>query len=813
MLPIEDALPALKLALAARPNAVLVAPPGAGKSTRVPLALVEEPWVEGRKIIVLAPRRIAARAAAARMADNLGEPLGRAVGYRVRMESRISRETRIEVVTEGVFTRQILADPALDGIAAVLFDEFHERSLDADLGLALALDAQAGLRPDLRLLVMSATIEASPVAAMLGGAPIVTSEGRSHPIETRYLGRDPRSPIEPQMADAIAFALRETDGDVLAFLPGGREIRRTARLLAERALGTDVTVLPLHGALEPREQDLALKPAQRGRRKVILATSIAETSLTIEGVCVVVDSGLARVPRYEPGLGLTTLVTERASRASVDQRRGRAGRTAPGRCFRLWDEPETRALKAQATPEILEADLATLRLALADWGVSDARRLSWLDPPPLAALAEADTLLRSLGALDETGRLTEHGVALARLPLPPRLAHMILAAARNGDGPLAARIALILSERDLGGDDLDLRARLDAFATTRGARAEAARSLAARWLRSAEIEDGPIDRSRAGVVLALAFPDRIAKARPGPAGEFLLANGRGAMLEPTSPLARERFLAVASLAGDAARQRILLAAPITDVEIERDFASRIELSDEIAFDPATRSVRARRQRRLGALVLSESTGATVEPARAADLLIEGLRASGIDGLRWSAATLALRARAAFMRALDEDAWPDLGDTALLKSLNDWLAPYLDGALSFDAITPELLDAAIKALLPYELRRRLDDAAPTHLNLPSGLRLAIDYESPAGPTIAAKVQDLFGLTSHPMIGQGKVALVIELLSPARRPVQVTRDLPGFWAGSYQAVRAAMRGRYPKHAWPEDPRTAPPVPRRR
>lgn len=813
MLPIDDVLPELKRVLSESTRAVLVAPPGAGKSTRVPLALLEEPWVGGRKIVMLAPRRLAARAAATRMAEMLGQSVGRVVGFRVRLESCISRDTRIEVVTEGVFTRMILDDPGLEGIAAVLFDEYHERSLDADLGLALALDAQGGLRPDLRLLVMSATIDAGAISQLIGDAPVITSEGRSHPIETRYLGREPHRAIEPQMASAITRALDKEQGDILAFLPGGREIRRTARLLEDGGISRDVIVAPLYGALEAREQDRALTPAAGGMRKVILATSIAETSLTIDGVRVVVDSGLARMPRYEPGMGLTALVTERASRAAVDQRRGRAGRTAPGLCLRLWDEPETRALRPFPTPEILDADLSSLRLALADWGVGDRHHLSWLDFPPEAAWNEAIQLLSLLGALDAKGRLTAHGKALMALPLTPRLAHMVIVAAGRGEGLLAARIALLLGERDLAGDDVDLRMRLEALDRARGERAQAALGMANRWLDMLGAKAAAVDQSRAGSLLALAFPERIAKARPGRTGEFLMANGRGVTIDSSHALAQAPYLAIANLAGDAARQRILLAAPLDEHDIERDHETRIEVVDSVEFDTEARAVKAQRQRRLGAIVLRESQVNDVSAEQIAAMLIEGLRGLGLDALPWSVEARALRSRLGFSHRLEPDTWPDVGDATLLADLAGWLGPFLVGCRALKDIAPSKLDAALLAGLSHTQRKRLDLLAPTHVVAPSGQRLSIDYDAPSGPTIAARVQDLFGMTVHPSVGDGRIPLVIELLSPARRPVQVTRDLPGFWAGSYQAVRAAMRGRYPRHPWPEDPRLAQPLPRRR
>ncbi|MSO74254.1 MAG: ATP-dependent helicase HrpB [Alphaproteobacteria bacterium] len=812
MFPVDDILPALKARLRDQPNAVLVAQPGAGKSTRVPPALIDEPWVEGRKLIVLAPRRLAARAAASFMAKARGEAVGETIGYRVRLDSRSGPKARIEVVTEGVFTRMILSDPGLGGIAGVLFDEFHERSLDGDLGLALALDAQASLRDDLRILVMSATLDATRVATLLGDAPTIESEGHVFPVETRYLGREPRGWIEPQMAEAVQRALRDDQGDILVFLPGTREIRRTERLIAERA-PANVIVAPLYGALEAREQDRAIEPAPAGKRKIVLATSIAETSLTIEGVRVVIDSGLARVPRYDPGTGLTRLVTERAARSAVDQRRGRAGRVAPGICYRLWDEAETRALRPFATPEILESDLSGFRLALADWGASDPATLKWLDPPPAGAIAEATALLKALDALDADNRLTPHGKRLATLPLPPRLAHMICAASERGDGALAARLALALTERELGGTDVDIRERLRHIAQERGERVTAGLRLATQWQKLADGRDQPVVIDRAGAVLALAYPERIAKARAGRGGEFLLANGRGALVEPSDPLARAPFLAIAELTGDAARQRILLASPLDESDIEQDFAAHIETRDEVMFDTAAQAVRAKRVRRLGAIVLNEGQITDADPALIAAALLDGIRALGLDALNWREDTQFLRARLTFMRQLDGDPWPDLSNQALMASLDHWLGPFLHGKRALRDLSPDALHHALEALISFDLRRRLDAIAPTHFVAPSGLRVAIDYAAEGGPAIAVRVQDLFGLGVHPMIADGRVALVIHLLSPAHRPVQVTRDLPGFWRGSYRAVRGEMKGRYPKHSWPEDPLAATPPAKRR
>ncbi|MDE1571125.1 ATP-dependent helicase HrpB [Aquabacter sp. P-9] len=823
-LPIDDVLDPLRETLARGPNAVLVAPPGAGKTTRVPLALMDEPWVAGRKILVLEPRRLAARAAATRMAQTLGEKVGERVGYRVRLKAEVSRRTRIEVVTEGVFTRMILDDPELSGIAAVLFDEYHERSLDADLGLALALDAQGGLREDLRLLAMSATLDGARVAALLGGeggpAPVIESEGRAFPVETFYLGRDPRAPIDRQVADAVVRALNAERGSILAFLPGAGEIRRTESLLRERVRDKDVAIVPLYGALDAAEQDRAVLPAPPGTRKVVLATSIAETSLTIEGVRVVVDGGLARVPRFEPDVGLTRLETVRVSRAAADQRRGRAGRTEPGVCYRLWSEGEMASLQPFATPEILAADLTGLVLDLAAWGVRDARSLAFLDPPPVPALAEAKALLVLLGALDAEGAVTPLGRRMARLPLPPRLSHMVIAGADAGLAQEAAEIAAVLVERGLGGDGVDLLHRLDGFRRERSRRADDARRLADRWAESAERGAGEGRLSLAQVslaqgaspagLLALAFPDRVAKAR-GDGTRFLLANGRGGVMEPSAALARAPVLAVAEVSGRAEAARITLAAALEAEELERLFAADITSGVEVAFDAEAAAVRARETRRLRALVLADRPRPVPQGPETAAALARGVVGLGLVRLPWSAALSQWRDRVMFLRAAEGEPWPDLSDAALAQAPQDWLAPYLEGRTALADITAGDLSNALHALLPYELTRRLEAEAPTHFEAPTGSRLPIDYGAEGGPAVSVRVQEMFGLKVHPAIAGGRVPLTLALLSPAHRPIQMTKDLPQFWRGSWRDVRADMRGRYPKHPWPEDPSQAPPTTR--
>ena len=815
-LPIDAVLGDLTQSLRERPNAVLVAPPGAGKTTRVPLALLDEPWTEGGKIVLLEPRRLAARGAAARMAQTLGDAVGGTVGLRVRLGSKIGPKTRIEVVTEGVFTRMILDDPALDGVAAVLFDEFHERSLDADFGLALALDAQAGLREDLRILVMSATLDGARVARLLGDAAVIESQGRAYPVETRYRGRDPAKRIEDQVTDTVLLALNEQPGSQLVFLPGQGEIRRVEERLRERIRDRDIEIAPLYGALDQGEQDRAVKPAPAGRRKIVLATAIAETSLTIEGVRVVIDSGLARVPVYEPDIGVTRLETRRVTRAAADQRRGRAGRTEPGICYRLWEEAGTGALEAFARPEILSADLSPLLLDCAAWGVGDATSLAFLDAPPAPALREARALLETLRALTPEGRITEQGKALQRLPLPPRLARMVVAAASFGQATTAAQLAALLVERGLGGDMPDLAERQERFLREKGGRAADMRRMAEGWAKSAG-RAGTRRELSLGFLLALAYPDRVAKARSPGSGQYLPANGRGAALEPSQRLAREPYLVVAELTGAAQQARITAAVAITEEEIAALSAEgltpfSLDERIETVFDRASRSLRARAQRRYGALVLSERTLPVPSSPDAAAVLARGIADLGIGQLPWSKGQAQLRDRVAFLHAAAPDqGWPDLSGTALGRSAETWLAPFIEGRNGLAAISAADLDAALDTLLPWDLRRRLDQEAPTHFAAPTGSNLAVDYAAEAGPTISVRVQELFGLATHPSLAGGRVPLVLELLSPAHRPIQVTRDLPGFWRGSWAAVKSEMKGRYPRHPWPDDPAAAPPTTR--
>jgi ATP-dependent helicase HrpB len=795
-LPIDAILPALASALANGRGAVLIAQPGAGKTTRVPLALLDAPWRGDRRIIMLEPRRLAARAAARQMAKLLGEEIGETVGYRVRMDAKVSARTRIEIVTEGVFTRIILDDPELTDIAAILFDEFHERSLDADLGLALALDARA-LRPDLRILVMSATIDGARVAALLDSAPVLDSPGRTFPVETFYAEPDPLQRLEDQVASATLKAMREHEGSALVFLPGQGEISRTAERLAAK-LPANIDLAPLYGQLTPAEQDRAIQPAPPGRRKIVLATSIAETSLTIEGVSIVIDSGFRRIPVYEPSTGLTTLATTRVSRAGADQRRGRAGRTGPGICIRIWNQGQTAALPPFETPEILAADLSNLMLDLAAWGVTDPKAVAFLDPPPAPAWAEAKALLTRLDAIDSSGGLTRAGKALSRLPLHPRLAHMLLAAAQDGDAITAAELAVLIGERGLGGDDIDLASRLQRFRLDRSKRSEDARNLAKRWAKLAGGSSG--ENLAPGHHLARAFPDRVAQPA-GPRGRFRLANGRQAQLDETHALASAPFIVVADLTGSAAQGRIRSATSLDPADLETLFASHIKAETSLAFDSATNSVRARSQRRLDALRLADDTAPVTDFDQAATLLAEAaLRRP--ESLPWSKDQKAMRARASFLHHTLGADWLDLSDTALTTDPS-WLAPHLVGETKLSAISADHLGMALDALLPWAKRQEIEKLLPSHFHAPSGSHLPIDYAAENGPVLEIRVQELFGLDRHPSIANGRIPLLLVLLSPAHRPIQTTRDLPGFWRGSWKDVAKDLKGRYPRHSWPDDP----------
>ena len=812
---------------------MLQAPPGAGKTTRVPLALLDEPWLEERRIVMLEPRRLAARAAAAQMARLLGQRVGETVGYRVRLDTRVGPDTRIEVVTEGVLGRMLQDDPALEGVGLIIFDEFHERSVHADVGLAMTLQVRDILRSDLRILIMSATLDGRAVASLLGDAPIITSEGRAFPVETRYVPRRPEQWLETHVANTVRDIVDRDHGDVLVFLPGSAEIRRVASLLESGVLAPGVHVIPLHGMLPLEQQDGAIAPSPPRQRKVVLATSIAETSLTIDGVRVVVDSGVMRVPRFSPRSGMTRLETVRVSRASADQRRGRAGRTAAGVAYRLWAEYEDAGLVPHSSPEILETDLAPLALMLAAAGIADPRELAWLDAPPEAAYSQARELLIQLEALDADGQVTAHGRRMAELPMHPRLAHMVLAAGPRQLG-IACDIAALIGERDIlrrdgPFTDADLRLRLELVRggsapadvmhglsvdrdAVRRAREQSRewRSLIARATSGSHREAPAVDGESiedAGALLALAYPDRIAQRRSGEAGgRFLLRNGRGGVLPSAQALAGSEYIVVAELDDRRPEARVFLAAPVTLGEISETFRAQIELEDVIAWDRVTRSVQTRRQHRLGALILADAPLRDPDPGRVAAAFLEGAREVGAAGLPWSDDARRLRERIAFM-ARHESGWPDVSDAGLTESLDQWLAPHLGGMRRLDDLAKLDLAELVLNLLDWTQRRALDEHAPTHLVVPSGSRIPVDYSEPDAPTLSVRLQEMFGCTDTPRVGRGRVPVTIHLLSPAHRPVQVTRDLAGFWRSTYFDVRKDLRGRYPKHHWPDDPLTAP------
>ena len=821
-LPIDAILANVGAALDERPSAVVLATPGAGKTTRIPLYLKDATWLAGKTIVMLEPRRLAARMAATFMAKSLGETVGETVGFRVRHESKVSARTKIEVVTEGILARRLQRDPELSDVGLLIFDEFHERSLDADLGLALALDVQRGLRPDLRILVMSATLDDQAVGSLLGEAPVIASVHRPHPVETRYVAAKTGDDLPRGMAALIRRALAEEDGSVLAFLPGEGEIRRTAALLDDGALPQDVTLAPLFGALSPAEQQTAVAPPPASKRKVVLATTIAETSLTIEGVRVVVDSGYKRVPQFDHGRGMTRLVTTRVSQAAAEQRRGRAGRLGPGVCYRMWTEPETRGLAAFDSPEILQADLAPLALDLAAWGVRDAEVLSWLTPPPRGAFAQAGEVLRRLGALDHAGFITDEGRAMADLPLHPRLAHMVLRGTELGRGGLACDLAALLSERDIfvRTRDPDVRSRLEVL---RGARVGSAahinrgavmrvKAAASQIRRTARGSNDSGNMDAVGKLLALAYPDRIAERRG--VGRFRLSGGGGAILEATESLAGEEFLAVADLGGGSGGSsgdaRIYLAAPVMRADLEDVFSTVITEQDEVTWVKREGAVTALRQRRFGAMVLSAKVLHKPDTQLVEAAMATGVRELGLNVLPWTPKLRALQHRAALLgKAFPEDQWPDLSDPALMHNLESWLGPYLSGMSRRAHLGRVDLDGALRALLPWQMSSRLDDLAPTHIVVPSGSRIAVDYETDGGPALHVKLQEVFGLADTPRIAEGRIPLTLHLLSPARRPVAVTQDLGSFWKNVYPEVRREMRGRYPRHIWPENPMDAAPT----
>ncbi|MDE2295178.1 MAG: ATP-dependent helicase HrpB [Gammaproteobacteria bacterium] len=826
-LPIGSVVPAIARALEDHHRLIVEAPPGAGKSTIVPLALLGSGWLADRKIVMLEPRRLAARAIATRIAQLAGERLGERIGYRTRLESRVSRATRLEVVTEGILTRMIQDDAALGDTACVVFDEFHERSVHGDLGLALAIDVQENLRPDLRLIVMSATLDTQPLARLLDSPPIVTASGRPFDVRTQHLARRTDASIEEQAAQTLVAALASEAGDALCFLPGAPEIRRVERLLGESALPRGTRVLPLYADLDPRAQEAALAPSAPGLRKIVLATSIAETSLTIDGVRIVVDSGLARRSQFDPASGMSRLVTTKLSQAEADQRRGRAGRTGPGVCFRLWSTSAHAALAPHAEPQILHEDLAPLALELAAWGTTDGHGLRWLDPPPAAHLAQAHDLLRRLDAIDAAGRITAHGRAIAALGAHPRLAHMLERSVAMRAVGLACDLAAVLSERVVvrapaGARDADIRSALAALGDRDPAgrsaghvdvrAVSAAARASARWRRQLGGSPDAVDRDRAaGTLLALAYPDRIARSR-GADGRYVLANGRGATFAEPQALAKATYLVAAQLDGADRDARIHLAAPIDAETIERLFAAQIEERSEVAWDRRAQAVRARRDRRLGAILLASADIAEIDPHAFGTAMIAGIRDLGIAALPWTRDLRQWQARVALLRRLEVPApepWPDLSDAALDADLESWVMPWIEGCTRREHLARVDWARALESRLTHRQRTVLAREAPTHLRVPSGSSIPIDYLDGGIPTVSVRLQELFGLTVTPTIAAGRVPLLLKLLSPAGRPVQVTRDLQNFWKHTYHEVRKDLKGRYPKHYWPDDPYLAEPT----
>ena len=816
-LPIDELIEALRATLRSDDAAVVTAAPGAGKTTRIPIKLVDEAWLEGRTILMLEPRRLAARMAAERMAAELGQEVGQLVGYRVRLEAKVSRATRIEVVTEGILSRRLQHDPELSGVGLLIFDEFHERSLDSDLGLALALDVQRNLRPDLRILVMSATLDAAPVARLLGDAKVLESSHRPFPVETHYLPKTPAGQLDKDMAALIRQALREGEGSVLAFLPGEAEIRRTADVLMQSSLPDDVEVRPLYGALSWKDQNAAVAPSPPGMRKVVLATTIAETSLTIEGVRIVVDCGLKRVSRFDAARGMSQLVTVSVSRASAEQRRGRAGRLGPGACYRLWTEAEDRALVAYDAPEMQLADLSPLALDLANWGVADPLSLSWLTPPPTATFQQGVDLLKSLGALDASARITAEGREMAALPLHPRLAHLVHRGIEMSAGATACDLAALLAERDflIGTRDSDLRTRIDILARDQDAREavrvnrgglERVRASAKQIRAIAKVREADRSSAATGVLTALAYPDRIAQRRGGH-GRYRLSGGGGAVINEKESLAAQDYLAIAHLDGAAREARVYLAAPLTRAEIEEVFADQIVEANLIQWDPQSESVTAARQTRLGALVLDDKPLTKPDPEQVTEVFLKGLRNIGLDALPWTDTARNFQQRVMFVLGVDtKTQWPDFSNAGLEATLQTWLAPYVAGFMRRAHLSRLDVLEALMAQLTWDLQKKLDQLAPTHLDVPSGSSIRVDYSGDGGPSMAVRLQEVFGLTATPSVAGGRVPVTLHLLSPGQRPVAVTADLTSFWKNAYPSVRSEMRGRYPRHIWPEDPLTA-------
>ena len=831
-LPIETIIPKLQRAVSEHRNTVLTAQPGAGKTTHVPLALLKEPWLANQRMIMLEPRRLAARAAAHRMAVTLGEQVGETVGYRIRLDTRIGPTTRIEVVTEGILTRLLQHDPSLNGYGLVIFDEFHERSLHADVGLALCLESQKILREDLRLLVMSATLDCEKVARLLDHAPIIKCEGQSFPIDTHYLETPCSTSVETTVVQTVKRALTDHSGNLLVFLPGIAEIRRVERGLHAMNLGANLHVVSLYGNLSQQDQDRAIQLPPHGQRKIVLATNIAETSLTIEGICIVIDMGYARVAKFDPRSGMSRLDTIKVSRDSADQRQGRAGRLEPGTCYRLWTAAEHHALLQRTPPEMLEADLSSLTLELARWGTTDPNELSWLDLPPMGAYAHAKDLLKQLGALDEHGHITSHGTQMADMPLHPRLAHMVLKAKQLKMQSLACDIAVLLSERDFlktqpGDRNTDLRTRMDFLSAAQNITHDRSVDRVAlqrihqsteQLKRQLNLKTVPShhrqsDLDKVGLLLAFAYPDRIAQCQNRKEHRYRLANGRGAYFSEPQALSAEDYLVIAQLDGGQQWARIFLAAPISLDALEEHCPELIRQVEFVTWDHRASAVSARQQRRLGEIIVQDQPLAHADPDQVTMALIEGIRQQGIVCLPWTKELRNWQARVNFMRNVsgEEAGWPDINDQHLLDALEDWLGPYVSGVFRLDQVNRIDLRKPLHALLTWKQQKELDQLAPTHVLVPTGSRIPLDYCSHEIPILAVRLQEMFGQKDTLKIAGGKVSVMIHLLSPARRPVQVTQDLASFWKSSYQDVKKELKGRYPKHHWPDDPLRAEPTKR--